>query len=222
MFERLNSGGVELSGQETRNAVYDGPLNQLCLKLSTNDEFKKLWGFPKSVRNTEANENDDPARRRSSLGDRMFQKMEDVEMVLRFFAYRQLDNFPGGLNKIAEHLDKFLSEGNHFSSAVLASYEEMFVNSVSFISRVLGSDAFKVPGSRRESSKIAYDAIMYVVSLLNDADRAMLIERSAELKAALSSMFSKTDAFGGRKTNSTDVRERNRLVIEAFASTLNR
>ncbi|WP_260762241.1 DUF262 domain-containing protein [Mycobacterium sp. SMC-4] len=28
VFERLNSGGVRLSGQETRNAVYDGPLKR--------------------------------------------------------------------------------------------------------------------------------------------------------------------------------------------------
>jgi len=39
VFERLNSGGVALSHQETRNAVYDGPLNQLCLELSKNPDF---------------------------------------------------------------------------------------------------------------------------------------------------------------------------------------
>ena len=33
VFERLNSGGVKLSPQETRNAVYSGPLNTLCLRV---------------------------------------------------------------------------------------------------------------------------------------------------------------------------------------------
>jgi hypothetical protein len=34
VFERLNSGGVKLSPQETRNAFYDGPFNRLCNPLS--------------------------------------------------------------------------------------------------------------------------------------------------------------------------------------------
>ena len=34
VFERINSGGVRLSYQESRNAIYDGPLNRLCIKLA--------------------------------------------------------------------------------------------------------------------------------------------------------------------------------------------
>lgn len=46
VFERLNSGGVELSGQETRNAIYNGPLNDLCLALSSCPKFKEVLGTP--------------------------------------------------------------------------------------------------------------------------------------------------------------------------------
>ena len=46
VFERLNSGGVELTGQETRNAIYNGPLNKLCLSISENEYFRKMWGIP--------------------------------------------------------------------------------------------------------------------------------------------------------------------------------
>src|SRR5208337_1398120 len=34
VFERINSGGVKLEPQESRNAIYDGPLNRLCIKLA--------------------------------------------------------------------------------------------------------------------------------------------------------------------------------------------
>ena len=34
VFERINSGGVKLEPQEARNAIYNGPLNQLCIKLA--------------------------------------------------------------------------------------------------------------------------------------------------------------------------------------------
>lgn len=46
VFERLNSGGVRLSGQETRDAVYDGPLNDLCLRLSRITELRSVLGTP--------------------------------------------------------------------------------------------------------------------------------------------------------------------------------
>ena len=32
VFERINSGGVKLEPQESRNAVFNGPFNELCIK----------------------------------------------------------------------------------------------------------------------------------------------------------------------------------------------
>ena len=34
VFERLNTGGTKLTDQETRNALYDGPMNKLCIKIA--------------------------------------------------------------------------------------------------------------------------------------------------------------------------------------------
>ena len=46
VFERINSGGVQLSPQESRNALFDGPMNQLCIRLSKNPALCRLWGIP--------------------------------------------------------------------------------------------------------------------------------------------------------------------------------
>lgn len=116
VFERLNSGGVELSSQETRNAVYNGPLNQLCLTLSENETFRRMWRIPFDAA-PEQDEDEDSAQtvdESTRAGKRMFEKMEDVELVLRFFAYRQIHVFKAGLNKISEFLDRFMIEGNCF------------------------------------------------------------------------------------------------------------
>jgi hypothetical protein len=120
VFERLNSGGVKLGSQETRNAVYGGALNTLCLALSENENFRRMWGIPldPSPEEKEADEeSEDAVDEPTKAGTRMFEKMEDVELVLRFFAYRQIDEFKAGLNKISEFLDLFIVRGNNFPAA---------------------------------------------------------------------------------------------------------
>ena len=47
VFERLNTGGTKLTPQETRNALFDGNMNQLCIKIaSENLTFKKIFDIP--------------------------------------------------------------------------------------------------------------------------------------------------------------------------------
>lgn len=84
VFERINSGGVPLEDQESRNAIYNGPLNQLCIKLSRNRYLCKTWGIPEPTEEEERF-NKIPEELRV---DEDYRKMEDVELVLRFFAYR--------------------------------------------------------------------------------------------------------------------------------------
>jgi probable addiction module antidote protein len=46
VFERLNTGGVELTRQEIRNALYRGRMNNLIDRLSRMPVFRKAWGIP--------------------------------------------------------------------------------------------------------------------------------------------------------------------------------
>ncbi len=46
MFERLNSGGERLTAQETRNALYNGAFNELCIRLAKNESFRRMWQLP--------------------------------------------------------------------------------------------------------------------------------------------------------------------------------
>lgn len=63
IFERLNTGGTVLLGQEIRNCVYHGPLNNLLNELNTYPNWRKVIGKP------------EPDAR-----------MRDIEMILRFVA----------------------------------------------------------------------------------------------------------------------------------------
>ncbi|HEX5749347.1 MAG TPA: DUF262 domain-containing protein [Archangium sp.] len=225
VFERLNSGGVKLGSQETRNAVYGGPLNTLCLALSENDNFRRMWGIPldPSPEEKEADEeSEETVDEPTAAGTRMFEKMEDVELVLRFFAYRQIDEFKAGLNKISEFLDLFIVRGNNFAPALLADYRTMFESTVSFLWEVLGAEAFTVLGFSKRPTKIVYDPLMFVAnSAAVVPHRAKLIAKKAVLRGELEAMYkAKHDLFAGRRTNFADTQNRNHCVSEAFAAAI--
>lgn len=69
IFERLNSGSVKLEAQELRNAVFSGKFNLLCKELAINENFRKLLQIDLTA---------------PEMNNRV-KKMEDVELVLRFF-----------------------------------------------------------------------------------------------------------------------------------------
>lgn len=224
VFERLNSGGVRLGSQETRNAVYDGALNKLCLDLSENETFRRMWGIPLDPTPEEAIDEDaeEVIDESTTTGKRMFEKMEDVELVLRFFAYRQIDSFKAGLNKISEFLDGFIIKGNRFSAAVLREYRAMFESTVAFLWDALDAESFCVIGSSKRPTKIVYDPLMYVA---NSAEviphRAKLIAKREVLRAELAAMYTQNQAlFAGRRTNFADTQSRNRCVGAAFAAAI--
>ena len=233
VFERLNSGGVRLSGQETRNAVYDGLLNDLCLRLSRITQLRSVLGTPLDPSGLTDSDADDESDAGLQLGRdahgvevtaaglKLYKSMEDVEIVLRFFAYRHFDKFTQGLNKVGEFLDEFLLRGNRFSEDTLTEYEKIFVENITFWHTVGGSMAFQVKGSNRHFSKIAYDALMYASSALSHEERETLLTQPSIVEAAIDSMYDQhTEVFGGRKTNAVDARNRNDRAYEALRAAL--
>lgn len=226
VFERLNSGGVELSSQETRNAIYNGPLNKLCMTLSENQTFRRMWGIPSQNNGNALNDEDllEEGDFSTLIGRRMFEKMEDVELVLRFFAYRQISSFRAGLNKISEFLDRFLYKGNSFSSEILTSYRDMFESTVRFLFEALSQDAFTAIGISQRPTKIVYDPIMYVANDVQvRAKHEELIQAKDILREELASAYTDNSAlFSGRRTNYSDTQSRNQVVKAAFDKAISR
>lgn len=226
VFERLNSGGVKLGSQETRNAVYNGPLNKLCLDLSANEKFRRMWGIPLDPKPEEKDadeEADESIDESTTAGIHMFEKMEDVELVLRFFAYRKIGEFKAGLNKISEFLDRFIVVGNKFPEEGLAEYRSMFEATIDFLWTVLEGEAFTVlDPSKRRPTKIVYDPLMFAANTPEVVPhRAALIAKKDVLRAELKTMYENNAAlFSGRRTNFKDTQDRNRCVSEAFSAAI--
>lgn len=229
VFERINSGGEKLEPQESRNALYNGPLNQLCIKLARNDSFCKMWGIPTDSDRENLSESgqvallfDDEYETETETIDilhhnAMFKKMQDVELVLRFFAYRQLAEVEQG--RLRDFLDLYLKQGNLFSEDVLAQLEELFLATSDLVYNVLGDRAFFLLRKRKNETwlwferptKVLYDPLMFAFSRYLQ-HKEILISKSKEIEGELEKLYkSEADAFEGRSTNQLDII--NRMVL---------
>lgn len=89
MFERINTGSVELVDMEKRRGILQGPFLSLIEDLSKQDKFRQLCSFSEvSIR-----------------------RREPEEFVLRFFAY--LNNYENFERRVNEFLNEYLKQHNN-------------------------------------------------------------------------------------------------------------
>jgi hypothetical protein len=112
LFERINTGSLQLNEMEKRRGILRGSLQELVDDLSKNPKFHSLCLF-----NTAA-----------------INKREPEEFVLRFFAFlNNYQNFVG--NKINEFLDEYLdsvNKDNHFDGDKM---RDEFLSMLDFIEK---------------------------------------------------------------------------------------
>lgn len=206
VFERINSGGEPLDDQEKRNALYNGNMNRLCIELARVDSFCKLWNIPLS--------SDDET---SLIENPLYKKMTDVELVLRFFAFRQIDLWER--MTLTRFLDLYLIKANDFPEKVHKDLSGIFIETVDLIYNVLGEDALYLYRIRNgkwiiynRPTKVLYDTIMQVFSKHLDFAK-VLISKSGEIRDGLQEFYEiNYQLFEGRNTGKTDVIKR----IEVF------
>ncbi|RLJ72508.1 DUF262 domain-containing protein [Pedobacter alluvionis] len=129
IFERLNSGSVKLEPQELRNAVYSGKFNVLCKNLSSDSNFRTLL---------QINPDQPDANNR-------VRKMEDVELVLRFFSLinENYQNYKKTKDKgFIDFLSETMDNRNQSSDSEISRYREEFEETMRVILRDFGNSAF--------------------------------------------------------------------------------
>lgn len=89
LFERINTGSVELNDMEKRRGISPGPFVDLLEELAKDSKFRKLCPFSEAL----------------------VRKREPEEFVLRFFAY--LNNYQKFDRRVNEFLNEYLEEHNH-------------------------------------------------------------------------------------------------------------
>jgi hypothetical protein len=226
VFERLNTGGTQLTDQETRNALYDGKMNFLTKKIAKDCKvLHKLWNL-KPINEEDLISQDLPDEVDSTdaeLDDKkILIRMEDIELVLRYFAYRQIESNPAV--KVKALLDLYLRKANEqYDEQILQDLEELFYAVHDLAYKLFGKSAFYMYTKNKNDtfswknrpSKMVYDPMMYVLSeyVQDEAKKKKLIENKDGLKIALENMFrNSVSDFNGRNNNKSDVIRR----IELF------
>ncbi len=199
-FERLNTGGVDLSQQEVRNCLYHGEFNSLLLELARYPIFAEAWGIPTDDNNPELLENNN-----------LYKKMEDVELVLRFFALRNVEHFRRGLEGF---LDLYMMKSLSFSAEDIIFLKDIFLQTINLAHKIYEEHLFKPfePKSgiwKENSYKAYYDAVMVGFSRhLHESE--ILIIQKAKVIEETKRLFEKEESrllTGGGKTKA-EIQER--------------
>lgn len=228
VFGRLNSGGDKLTAQETRNALYGGNFNNYCIKLSKNKNFRNLWGFPQYQLSEEgAILNEDELL---SSGD-AYRAMEDVELVLRFFAFRHYEKL-SSFKSQEKFIDEYLNQANSFPSETIIALGELFKECVYILDEIFGVEAFFMPETTQKKTtptKTVYDPLMLSISKIIDK-KTLLLEKSKQIKSLkfedkenllIPGKDKNNELFDGKYNNKTNIVARVTYFDNFFSTILN-
>jgi len=211
VFERLNTGGVELSQQEVRNCLYQGGFNSMLFELAAHTAFRAAWGLPPYSSEEATNPPSDLLR------NTFYAKMTDVEVILRFFALRHVDHYQRGMQGF---LDLYMVRSRRFTPEDLSHLGTLFTETIELASAIYRDAIFRPwnvkEGKWASSPQRAFaDAVMVGLSR-NLKQAVLLLQRSEAVVDATKHLFEQhTDGtFTGRGNTKADVRERINLYDE--------
>jgi hypothetical protein len=116
IFERLNTGGVNLQPQEIRVALYHGELVRVLQTLNENSAWRQLVG-PKSSR------------------------LKDMEMILRFFAFNYYSS--SYRSPMKDFLNRYMASNRSLKRQSEDDLTRVFNQTTGVISKAIGPRAFR-------------------------------------------------------------------------------
>lgn len=119
IFQRLNTGSVALNDQELRNCIYRGKFNDLLKELADNEDFRFITGILKP-----------------------HSRMKDVEMVLRFIAFRE-NTYMNYQNPIKKFLNDTMRKFRNLDDVDAKKIREYFKRACYNTRSLLGDKAFR-------------------------------------------------------------------------------
>lgn len=183
IFERLNTGGTLLHNQEIRNAVCMGPFNDLMQDLNMDSRWRAILG------------KDAPDTR-----------MRDIELILRFFAFRHaVDRYE---KPMKDFLSRYMRQHSQGGDEQIKYYREEFTDVLGAVTEHLPARPFHIYAGFNSS---AFDSVFRAFALhLNEiphdvAERYEQLSKSDEFEALVKGGTTDVEQIRGRIQLAEDV-----------------
>jgi len=136
IFERLNTGGTQLVGQEIRNCVYHGTFNDFSCELNGYENWRSIFGT-----------------------ENFHKRQKDIELILRFLAfYEDGDRYE---RPIKDFMSRFMSKYQEASPEKMDEFGSVFKDTCDKILASLGEKPFHIWSGFNVA---AFDSIFTVLS----------------------------------------------------------
>jgi hypothetical protein len=205
LFNRLNTGGIQLNAHELRNATCPSHFNDLLKKLSREKLFTDLWKIPQK----EQNEDLKPSK---TLSDNLLYKtMLDCELVLRFFAIREvMDNkYKGSLRSV---MDKSMKDHCSDTKSKCDIYEKMFLDMLQGLNSIYSGKSYVLLPDNKRYSRPLYDALTVAYSYAQERN---LLNSSIDIPSSVSNVLDdskKYDILIGKGNTIQAIKDRVNLM----------
>ncbi|RLC06288.1 MAG: DUF262 domain-containing protein, partial [Deltaproteobacteria bacterium] len=162
LFKRINTGGLPLSPQEIRHALYPGQANRFLAELADSKEFKKATNY--------------------SIRDR---RMADREMTLRFLAF-SITPYTEYKTNLVIFLNEHMLKLNKMSSDELEQWKTRFLRAMTAAYDICDKWAFRKvfskSGQFSRVSKPLFEAWSVNLEKLTDAQIGSLMKRRGQVQ----------------------------------------
>lgn len=188
IFERLNTGGVNLQPQEIRVALYHGEFVRVLRTLNDNSSWRELFG-------------------------KKTKRLKDMEMILRFFAfyyYSQAYRSP-----MKDFLNRYMASNRNLSRQSEKELTTIFEGTATVLAKAVGSRAFRPV---RAVNAAVIDSLMTGVARRLSAGPIKDTDQLLKHYEALLSNTEYRGAVETGTSQEANVATRIRLATEGFAS----
>lgn len=190
VFERLNSGGVNLQPQEIRMALYHGELVRVLKALNEESSWRQLYG--------------NKSRR-----------LKDMELILRFFAfYYYADNYS---RPMKDFLNRYMASNRQLDRQTEAELRRVFCRTVSLLAKTIGQKAFRL---ERAVNAAVVDSLMIGVANRLERGDIKETEGLKAMYDSLLSNDDYIRAVRTATADDANVQTRMRLARNAFAEVI--
>lgn len=174
LFERINTGSVELNKMEKRRGIYPGAFLNLIEELSQDSLFRQLCPFSEVA----------------------IDRREPQEFVLRFFAFlHEYDQFSG---KVHEFLDSYLQKTNSAPQNMINEMKNEFLSMLKFVERYFPK-SFRV-GKHQDklTTRIKFESISVGVALALKHNENLIPKSTEFLNSAEFKKYTQADGSSSK------------------------